>query len=1526
MSYLKKAYEISVWKDELNGTSFEEKRVAIIGSDQMESPSRAQSPKFVKKVNGEKQLTFSMYSQYIDPITGENTHNPFADLLDNETKLKLKYRGKWYDLIIKNVEEDSTSKTKTYTATDQFVIELSKNGYDLELDTSLMNNTGNLVELAREVLKDTDWEVSEQSENPKQYIEEQLVEFLYQDRTIYAFFSSCKEQPNYFQYITELGAINSENVYDNATQTYIDVAKQMLSYTTSSEAIKYGFSYPVGFEFVQLTDLRANRIVYTHKSKFNSALNKIVYSYDGGDIEGYSTTEYITPNLVTNLITNNTFRSTSGWTGSCLAPSGQTEIEDGKQVKLSNSKNKANVESIAIDTTGKDLISAFKEGVGLENIYTPHLKVEFQSKYSVLVNSGFYDNRTIIKNLAPNQRFVLLFKVESVRSVQKNVENPRNQLLQLSQYFPNIKIGVGNYSVNDGRYVSLDQTFISFDKTPSGAILPNKYNDYICIYGTVPSNYAITSEKAYEKLKTQLFITGPAGFDYNNYNLIYTFADFQIFPYVNNDGNPLMPDGDDDDESAIEPKISTTYYYYKVKDNPQNPSAAGYRASEQEYRYSAISDRPSDIYQPDYTTDKVLSISVKQSNYFNAIQSLCETFEAWADFEIERNADGTIISKKIVFKENLENPNYLGFKYGVNLKSSKRSIDSKAIVTKLIVPNNTNEFAKNGFCSIARAGANTSGENYIIDFSYYYNFGKLDKNAMHEFFFRPRQESDTDELQGYYIQLSVLNSELNTYLDRYSALAVPLMQAEADKQVAESGRDAAQEKYEELSETFLKTSGYDHMSINNDEEKINQINASSSLKKYLTELSEYYSSWQKYTIEVENTTKTYNKYKTLNDNLVKRIENINAQKEELYKKFYKRFYRFIQEGTWKDDKYIEDDKYYSDAVSTAANSALPKVTYTFGVIDIGQISEYEDFQFELGDKTWVEDPDLFGNEREEVVITEITYELEEPDKSSIKIQNHKDQFSSLFQKVTATTQSVQYAAGQWNKAADFANANPVDQAAFLQSALTDAETKLQNAGDQSVVWDKTGITVTDLISPNEQIRIIGGAIMLRSPDGDGLGWTTAITAKGINAKIITTGQLNTGNITIMSGDEPYFRWDAMGITAYYFDSNPQEQGGYLYGLNTKKGVRFDRFGIYGYNGIDGSVWHPNSFKDIKEYSLFALTWDGLYLNFGHGTYDVGFDQVSGQEVTLNKVWHITKTQLGKVGKYLYNTWTDDGYPSYDSSLVGKPNHPNFAKVFTIADESDNEQLVIYDDGTLVANKVRLTGGVSWSAEASPARSIYGTSDLMNYPAPNNWPYEEIPEHDPRASGNSGGIDLTRCWHRTKGKDDVLYCHTDTAGTIWDGPFLITGRSIEQTITEYSVQNNIRKPENILSSEWSISFPSEINPGQYLYIRSRDKYSDNTYSSFRYSSSFHGSEAIQCYIDCPLGNPISADVPNDTRTTLTAQMFRGNEELDPNGDQYTYHWYINGVLRQETIQQITLRVGDLRNAEIYFEAEQKKTQE
>jgi hypothetical protein len=52
--------------------------------------------------------------------------------------------------------------------------------------------------------------------------------------------------------------------------------------------------------------------------------------------------------------------------------------------------------------------------------------------------------------------------------------------------------------------------------------------------------------------------------------------------------------------------------------------------------------------------EKIRTIAAKESNYFNILQNIAETFEVWLDLEVEHDESGAILSKKIAFH------NYLG--------------------------------------------------------------------------------------------------------------------------------------------------------------------------------------------------------------------------------------------------------------------------------------------------------------------------------------------------------------------------------------------------------------------------------------------------------------------------------------------------------------------------------------------------------------------------------------------------------------------------------------------------------------------------------------------------------------------------------------------------------------------------------------------------------------------------------------------------------------------------------------------------
>jgi hypothetical protein len=132
-------------------------------------------------------------------------------------------------------------------------------------------------------------------------------------------------------------------------------------------------------------------------------------------------------------------------------------------------------------------------------------------------------------------------------------------------------------------------------------------------------------------------------------------------------------------------------------------------------------------------------------------------------------------------------------------------------------------------------------------------------------------------------------------------------------------------------------------------------------------------------VAVENKEKEIENLATLQDDLVKKKTILN-------KMFYSTYSRFIQEGTWMSEEYMDDDKYYNDALSTMYNSCYPQVAYTINVLALNKLPGYENFTFKLGDTTYAEDPDFFGSDlRAEVIITEISENLDDASKNTIKV-------------------------------------------------------------------------------------------------------------------------------------------------------------------------------------------------------------------------------------------------------------------------------------------------------------------------------------------------------------------------------------------------------------------------------------------------------------------------------------------------------------------------------------------------------------
>jgi len=130
-------YEISLWEDFKTSNGIDERKICTLGTDKMTTWTRAREPKMVENINGTHTFSFKMFYNYIDEITGEKVPNPFCPYLINERKVKVFWQDNWYDLIVKNIDEDSSGNSAVYTCKDAFITELGKNGYNIELTSDL---------------------------------------------------------------------------------------------------------------------------------------------------------------------------------------------------------------------------------------------------------------------------------------------------------------------------------------------------------------------------------------------------------------------------------------------------------------------------------------------------------------------------------------------------------------------------------------------------------------------------------------------------------------------------------------------------------------------------------------------------------------------------------------------------------------------------------------------------------------------------------------------------------------------------------------------------------------------------------------------------------------------------------------------------------------------------------------------------------------------------------------------------------------------------------------------------------------------------------------------------------------------------------------------------------------------------------------------------------------------------------------------------------------------------------------------
>ena len=1414
---LKKPYEISIWDNQLVTTEdgdsyYKESKIAVIGSDKMTAPNRVYSPIFKKNTNGEKTLTFSLAYKYYDGEVGDFVVNPFIKYLINERIVKLKYDNQWYEFVIKECNEDSEEHEFTYTATDMFIQELSKTGYNISFSTELNNNLGTVTELAQVILKDTDWLVDEENSDILQQtvtdpiytctvgeggfeaknLSTDTLETIEGGETIYVFYSYVANKTT--KYVQFLRASEA------TTWTYDDNDAIMGTNYRIMTDVSYGEdSFTVEGTEVHIGDInvlhQGYRLVYNQKTTFDPVMertvNEYIADYEGNNQRVYEYDDYVytSSTVVLPIITNGTnFNvyekgSLIGWNNSNYMTGGS--LPEYSLVTFP----KLNTE------TGLVALEQLKRIRGyLEFDFTRAASRAENYYANSFFNSGFTDNASIIDHVAKGEKYV--FRIRYETSADKSEDG---QLTHVDASAASVRAIIAKYqlvkqTLEDGSVVELKQIdknniYLHFNGEftignniiTGGYIRNNNYivdnvvqtpsfkylyrdstnnTDYIWNAETnayEEYNEATYSNYLYTVAEAERSISREEITDINNRFGIFLYDDsnepkyvyveeIEIFKYVEADTEthaPVMPGNAPKAQSNL---IQT--FYLKPESGVTKDQIVTYNSIES--LASDIGMTPEKIVPlRNENCEKVLSIEEQQSNCFNLLQTLCETFKCWLDIKVEHDEIGAVRLddnykpiKKVAFREYIGKDNFAGFKYGINLKSIQKTIDSNEFVTKLIVGQPASEYTDSGVLSIAEAPSNPSKESYIINLNYYLNQGlitsredcltdittfntniadlnrqlqNLNKSyvqasnaltnvtanrsvlvetyevtsedyikALEEFntavgmsyeTYRQQEDADASILENQtvadiigriYNDATILNNYagiVTSVKNEYNSLNLLVNGAQTYNVIVSTVRgEDDQEDYTKLTlshyiEGFECVFTSDTAAPEVFVSKVNQKDFTSNTiynKLTIRKVPEHYHievtingettiytepemvTFDIYDADTNGLSKRFRlvpaaDYEENNVGYKKQIEELQKQKQEIVNEFNSKYSRFLQEGTWESSNYIDSELYYLDAVEVSNISAQPKVSYEIQVAEISEIEGFENYTFDTGDKTYVEDTEFFGYQdniiagvnfktpiKEEVIVSEVEWHLDEPQNNVITVQNYKTQFEDLFQRISAAVQSLNYNQANYTRAASILDTNGRIRAEILSKSLNAiaGEQNYNLIGNGIIQVVEDGLLVQDLTSAKNSLIIKSGGISL-STDG-GITWIKALSPEGFNADVINAGTINTSQILIMDGDNPTFRWDKAGLNAYGY-------GDYGYDLNTY--VRFDKYGLYGVK--NGENYVCTSLEDIKDKAHFGVTWDGFFIknNYTNGYVSITSDNDFQVIRNLNGI-DIEKIKIG----------------------------------------------------------------------------------------------------------------------------------------------------------------------------------------------------------------------------------------------------------------------------------------------------------
>ena len=264
---------------------------------------------------------------------------------------------------------------------------------------------------------------------------------------------------------------------------------------------------------------------------------------------------------------------------------------------------------------------------------------------------------------------------------------------------------------------------------------------------------------------------------------------------------------------------------------------------------------------------------------------------------------------------------------------------------------------------------------------------------------------------------------------------------------------------------------------------------------------------------------------------------------------------------------------YLDSLEVSKTNAMPQVSYTLEVSSLNRSFIQYAYQ-NLNRIVGINDSDL-KFEDVQGYISELDLDLDNPWEDKITIQNYKTKFEDLFSTIVASSEQMKINSFAYNNAAGAFTSNGSLKPSVFQTTINQTDlTYAFNNGNLTIdevngIWARSDAGVVAMRG--------GGIFCATQTDSNGNWlWNTGIMPSGINASLITAGQLDTNLIKIYADDDLRLQLNADGLFAYK--------------TNSLGDADLNQYVVHNKDGLFSTI-----IKDNKKINLVSVSWDGFSL-------------------------------------------------------------------------------------------------------------------------------------------------------------------------------------------------------------------------------------------------------------------------------------------------------------------------------------------